>query len=112
MIGVPKNEIQWIITPTVDMAYKMITLIYMSRCQTYLEPLEHMHYTGTIFSYKPFIGKFDFVLDAEIFNWFVNLQSYGNKIRRSLLFARNHPSSQKYSIPILELETATQQDAR
>ena len=112
MIGVPNNEMQWLITPTVDIACKMITLIYISRCQKDSEPLEYMHYTGTIFSYKPFIGEFDFVPDTEIFSWLVNLQSYGNKISRSLLFARNHPNSQTYSIPILELETALQQEYR
>ena len=69
MIGVPKNEMQWLITPTVDMTCKMITLIYISRCQTDSEPLEHMHYTDTSFSYKPLIGEFDFVPDTEIFNW-------------------------------------------
>ena len=111
MIGVPKNEIQWLITLTVDMACKMITLIYISRCQTDSEPLEQMQYTGTIFSYKPFIWELDFVPDTEIYDWLVNLQSYGNKIPRALLFARNHPSWPKYSILNLELETATQQDA-
>ena len=85
MIGVPNNEMQWLITPTVHMACKMITLIYMSRCQKDSEPFIHTHYTGTIFSYKPFIGELDVVPHDEIFDWLVNLQSHGNKIPRSLL---------------------------
>ena len=101
MIGVPKNEIQWIPTPTVDMACKMITLIYISRCQKDSQPLIHMHYTGTIFSYKPFIGEFDFVPHTEIFNWLVNLQSYGNKIPRSLLFAKIIPIRKNIQSPFL-----------
>ena len=94
MIGRPNNEMQWLITPTVDMACKMITLIYMSKCQKDLEPLEHMHYTGTIFRYKPFIWELGFVPDEEIFNWLVNVQGCATKIPRSLLFARNHPNLQ------------------
>ena len=50
--------------------------------------------------------------DKEIFNWLVNVQEYAGKIPRSLLFARNDPNSQKYSIPILELETALQQESQ
>ena len=70
-----------------------------------------MHYTGTIFSYKPFICNVDFVPHEEIFNWLINLQIYEKKIPRALLFARNQPSCQKYSVPNLELETATHSDA-
>ena len=73
MIGGPNNEMQWLITPTVDIACKMITLIYISRCKTDSEPLEHMHYTDTIFSYKPFIGELDFVRHNQIFDWLANL---------------------------------------
>ena len=68
MIGTTNNEMQWLIPPTVDIACKMITLIYTSRCQKDSEPLKHMHYTGTIFSYKPFNFERGFVPAQEIYN--------------------------------------------
>ena len=78
MIGVPNNKMQWIITPTVDMACKMITLIYISRCQKDLEPLIHTHYTVTIFSYKPFFRDHEYEAFDERSNWLINLSDEYN----------------------------------
>ena len=103
---------QWLITRTVDIACKMITLIYTSRCQKDSEPLEHMHYTGTTFSYKPFNFELDFEPAQEIYNWILNVQEYAEMIPRSLLFARNDPNSQIRSIPTLELESGLQKESQ
>ena len=112
MIGVQNNnKMQWIITRTVDMACKMITLIYISRCQKDSEPLIHTHYTGTIFSYKPFLWDHEYEAFDEISNWLVNLETGYNNIPRELLFARNQHSCHNYSNPSLELKTAEHSDA-
>ena len=112
MIGGPNNEMQWLITPTVDIACKMITLIYTSRCQKDSEPLKHMHYTGTIFSYKPFNFEPNFVPAQEIYNWIGSMQQHTDMIPRSLLFAQNEHNLQMRSIPTLDLEAGLRKESQ
>ena len=71
-----------------------------------------MHYTGTIFSYKPFNFELDFEPAQEIYNWILNVQEHVEMIPRSLLFARNEHNSQMRSIPTLELETGLQKESQ
>ena len=112
MIGTTNNEMQWLITPTIDNACKMITLIYTSRCQKDSEPLQHMHYTGTIFSYKPFNFEQNFVPAQEIYNWIGKVQQHTDMIPRSLLFAQNEHNLQICSIPTVELEAGLQKESQ
>ena len=80
MNGTKNNEMQWLITRRIDIACKMITLIYTSRCQKDSEPLKHTHYTGTIFSYKPFNFEPNFEPGQEIYNWIGNMQQHADMI--------------------------------
>ena len=105
-IGMSYNEMKWFIVAYFEIAFKLLTLIYISRCQMDSEPLVHMNYTGTIFSYKPFCcdeeyEAFDFKTD-----WLKNLTKVYKLIPRELLFARKHHSisgHQNDSNPNLEL---------
>ena len=93
-----------------EIACKLITLIYISRCQKDSEPLVHTDYTGTIFSYKPFRRDKEYEAFDSKTDWLENLTKVYKLIPRELLFARKHHSHQNDSNAHLELIPAKQSD--
>ena len=72
-IGMPYNEMKWFIVAIFEIACKLITLIYISRCQIDSEPLVHMKYTGNIFSYKLFCCDEEYEVFDSNTDWLENL---------------------------------------
>ena len=105
-IGMPYNEMKWFIVTNLEIACKLITLIYISRCEISSVPLVHMNYTGTIFSYKPFCCDEEFEAFDSKTDWLKNLTKMYKLIPRELLFERKQHSisdHQNDSDPTLEL---------
>ena len=101
---------KWFIVANLEIACKLITLIYSSKCQLDAELLVHMYYTGTIFSYKPFCYDEEFEVFDSKTDWLKNLTKVYKLIPRELLFARNQHSHHNYSNPCLELIPAKHSD--
>ena len=97
------NRMKWFIVANFEIAYKLIALIYMSRCQKDSEPLVHMNYTGNIFSYKPFHCDKEYEAFESKTDWLENLTKVYKLIPRELLFTRKPHSQQKDSNAHLEL---------
>ena len=106
----PYNEMKWFIVANFEIAYKLITLIYISRCQIDSEPLVHTNYTGAIFSYKPFCCDEEYDAFDSNTDWLHHLTKVYKLIPRELLFARKHHSHQNDSNAHLELIPAKQSD--
>ena len=109
-IGMSYNEIKWFIVANFEIAYKLITLIYISRCQMDSEPLVHTDYARTIFSYKIFRCDEEYETFDSKTDWLENLTKVYKLIPRELLFARNQHSHHNYSNPRLELIPAKHSD--
>ena len=101
---------KWFIVASLEIACKLITLIYISRCQLDSEPLVRMNYTGTIFSYKPFCCDEEYEAFDSKTDLLGNLTKVYKFIPRESLFARNQHSHHNYSNPRLELIPAKHSD--